>query len=229
MATEDYDYRSGRTKILERAFRIVGALPLGKTLSGEKLQQGNQVLNDLIQSWTTQNIFLWELKVLTFSTVANTVRYSLSLDPRVLDVEAAYVVQGSDELKLTMLDWRQYTDIQSKSDTGRPLIFSVEPLEAIACNIFPKPDAVYVIKYLARCKLRDYDETAQPASFPVRFERAAVYGVAADLADEYGLDPGERTILQAKGEDAFKKAKNSDKGYSDDFIVTGSFSTTKGY
>lgn len=206
--TTTYDYRSGREKTLARAFRIVGAIGAGRTLSAAQTAQGSQILNELIQSWTGNNIFLWSLKNLTTTLVANTITKDLSAaNPPVLDIEQAYVLEGTSDYPIAVISWRQYNDIQDKSSTGRPNVVALGAEKIPTLYFHPKPDQSYTINFLASCKLADYDSSIAETDLTEKWERAMAYGVAADLADEYGLPVGEKDRIVGKAAEAFRIAK----------------------
>ncbi len=225
LMTVTYDYRSGRAKILQRAFRIIGVIGPGRILSAAQIAQGSQVLNEMIQSWSGDNIFLWSLKKLSTTTAANTITKSLAaLNPPVLDVEKAFVIDGSDELPLRQLSWREYNDINDKDMTGRPQAFAVGSETVPTLYFWPKPDDVYTINLLAPTKLADYDSSLAETDFAVQWEKAMAYGIAADLADEYGKSAGEKDRITLKAQQSFKAAKSlRNNEIKDDCFVEGAF------
>lgn len=223
--TITYNYSSGRAKTLARAFRIVGAIGAGQILSAAQTAQGSQILNELIQSWAGNNIFLWALKRLSTTTTANTITKDISaLSPPVLDIEQAYVVVSDEDEELKVISWRQYNDIEDKDATGKPLVVCMGAERTPTLYFYPKPDISYTINLLASTKLADYDSSVSEPDFAETWERAMAYGVAADLADEYGLASSEKDRIIAKADLAFRAAKSlKNREIRDCNFVEGAF------
>jgi hypothetical protein len=91
MATTDFDWSSTRNDIMQRAFRIIGVLPLGDSLSGEQQLQAVQALNDMVKAWQTRHVFLWKVQQLTLSLTTGNATYALPTDPSVIGIEKAWL------------------------------------------------------------------------------------------------------------------------------------------
>jgi len=223
MATTDYDFVHTRNQIIQRAFRIVGALSNGQNLTAEKLQQGIEALNSMVKSWQSETCFLWTLEPLTFTTTATDYTYVLDDDPQVIAIDGAWWVNGDYDDPIDRIAWRTYQDIDDKTKTGKPIYIAIDNKRAPTAYIWPIPDATYTIKILAITKLQDFDSASGTGDFPVRFTQALEYGLADLLADEYGLPLGERQLLSQKAQKYFQLARRSDRDRQDYMVVRGAF------
>lgn len=223
MATTEYDFNSTRNEIFQRAFRIVGALPLGQTLDGDQTAQAVQVLNDLIKSWQAKNVFLWTLQYLTFNTVVGTASYSLDDDPAVMWVDKAWITISSRDTELDSLSFRQYQDIPDKTNAGDPTFYCVTNAHTPTIYLWPTPNAVRAIKYLGITRLKDADSAAGTLDFPVRWTNAITYALAYELSNEYKLPLNERNFLKTQAETEFSIAKRSDRERTEEDYVEGAF------
>lgn len=228
MATTDYDFTNTRSDIINRAFEIVGAKTLGESLSGELSTQGVQCLNTLVKSWQSKNIFLWALQSVSQTLSASTASYVLTSNPAIVALDAAYLVLGSnDDRKCELLSWRQYEDLPDKAASGVPTAVAIDNAASPTLYVYPVPTTTYTLKMLAITKLKDWDTASSGADFPVRWERALIYGLANDLKDSYGLPLGERDRIEAKAATLFNEARQGDRDRSDCNFVQGAFSNRR--
>lgn len=227
MTTAEYDFTNTRNQIIDRAFEIIGVKTLGETLDGESTQQGVLALNTLVKSWQGKNIFLWTLRTVDQTLSAGTEDYLLTSDPAIVAVDTAYIAGANDDEKLEVLSWRQYQDIPDKASSGRPVAVAINNLPSPTLYVYPVPTSTLTLRMLAICKLKDWDSASSGGDFPVRWERALTYCLAADLADSYGLQLGERDRLAQKAERLFIEARQGDRDRTDTPFVEGSYCTRR--
>jgi len=146
MTAADFDYISTRNQIIERAFRIVGALDLGNPLTAEQLAQGVQALQELTKAWQNEHLFLWTYNALSFSTVAAQVSYSGTLSTELIGIDKAWVVDGDSDLEVQVVPWSRYNEIRDKTLPGRPTIIAMQPGVTPTAYLWPVPDAIYTIR-----------------------------------------------------------------------------------
>lgn len=204
------DYVATRNEIIEGAFRIVGALEVGQTLSANMLDQGIKALQLLIKSWSNKHLFLW-----TFNTTTNTILSGnayVDLDDAIIGLDKAWIVDAttSEDIALEVISWSAYNDIQDKTATGRPLLIAYKPTPEARFHVWPTTDADYSIKCLGVYPLADFDSASGYGDTIVRFQRALKYGLAEDLFDEYPGPMNERQYVQGKAAELFREAKISD-------------------
>jgi hypothetical protein len=227
VAPTDFDYLATRNDIIQRAFRIVGALEPGQTLSGEMLNQGVEALQQLIKSWSNKHLFLWSFNEETFSTVNGTVKYDATLDQEIIGLDKAWVLDSSDDIQIEVISWSRYMDITDKAATGRPTVIAYKPTPAPSLYLWPVPDAAYSVKLLAIYPLKDFDEAATSGDVPARFQKALTYCLAEDLFDEYPGPMNERQYVAGKAADLFREAKNSDMDVETTDEVEGLFTSSR--
>lgn len=223
MAATDYDYQSGRTKILERAFRIIGAHRPGSTLPAGKLLQGNQALNEMLKAWQGKNIFLWTIQNQQLTTTASQITVDLPTDPKVIDIDRVSVVDSNNDLPIEIITWRKYEAIQNKTATGRPQVVALFNSRSPKLYFWPEPDAIYAINCLSIVATKDYDTSSSSTDFPNLWEEAIVFNLAFLLSFEYPGPISERQMLQVQARNSFKEAKASLRENYDDNIVKGAF------
>lgn len=215
MATEDYDFTLTRTEIVEQAYRKIGILSDGQQLTGEQTAQGVMALNMLVKQWQTKDIFLWQI-VEQSDTVADGTS-SIATDNAVLGIDRAWFKDGTNDIPITLVSYREYVDIINKetaSDT--PYIAALGHEKGTpTLYIWPEASGNLTVYYLAILRLQDMDTASGNADIPQRFEMALVYGLATILADDYGLTINERKYLRQQYELYFIEAQKSDYEFED--------------
>ncbi len=207
MAATDFDYIATRNEIIEGAFRIVGALEIGQSLTTDQLDQGVKALQLLIKSWSNKHLFLWSYNIDEFDTVAATETYDSTLDQAILGIDKAWAVDSNEDIPLKVISWSQYQDIFSKeTDTGRPSHIAFKSTPSPSVVLWPSPDDVYTIKMLSVFPLEDFDTAASTGDVQARFQRALKYGLAEDLFDEYPGPMNTRQYVKLKAAELFSEA-----------------------
>lgn len=226
-----FDYIQTRNEIIEGAFRIVGALDVGNTLSAEMLDQGVKALQLLIKSWSNKHFFLWSFNLQSFSTVANQNVYDTDglsvnqLDPAIIGIDKAWVVDSGDDIPIRVVSYSRYLDIVDKEEnTGRPFILAYKPTPSPSVYLWPEPDDVYQVKIAVVLPLANFDLDDDEGDIPARFQRALKYGLAEDLYDEYpSANLNTRQYIQQKAAELFMEAKSSDTNVETSSEVEGMY------
>jgi hypothetical protein len=221
MAATDYDFQSSRNEIIQRAFRIVGALPLGESLSAEQLSQGITALNDMVKSWQTKNIFLWTRRRQTISLTATTASYSVPTDPPFIAIDSAWFVNGSDLDPLEVISFRKYEDISNKTHPGEPVCVAYDQRSTV--YVWPVPDANGTMNLFTVTTAKDWDTTTATGDFPAKWTEALVFNLAHRLSFEHTLELGEIENIRAMAATTFAEAKKADHGRGQNEFVRSAF------
>lgn len=225
MSITEYDFNLTRNEIIQRAFRITGALKLRQSLTADQFTQGNIALNCMIKLWQADNIFLWTLREMTQAITSASASYSLaSVDPTVMWIDKAWYRDSSNtDIPLEIITWRGYEGIEDKLVTGSPVKIAIDSRIAPTMYVYPKPDANYTVYYLAVAKLKDFDSASQNPDLMTMWLNAIAYGLAFDLADEHGCPLSERQHVGGKFTSFYKAAKRGSSEKSDNTFVRGAF------
>ena len=224
MALTDYDFTRTRNQIIERAFRIIGALHPGDPMSAEMLSQAVEAMNTMVQSWQSRHVFLWKLREYTQTLTAGQASYSLALqDPPIYAVDSAWFRNNGDDDRIAVGSWRQYTNIIDKDETGDPELVAITPTDPKTLYVWPVPTKTETLYYLGIVKLQDFDTASGTPEFPVRYLKALTYGLAAELAPEYGIPGAEQDRLERKAAREFMEAKGGERERADFEFIGGAF------
>lgn len=224
MAASDYDFNVTRNEIIERAYRMIGGLSVGETMSAEMLSQALVALNSMIKSWQSRNVFLWTLKEFTQTVTAGDATYPLSsTDPAVYAIDRAYLRIDNDDRPIQVASFRQYQDIYNKTDSGDPDLVALDHQISPTMYVWPVPTQTRTIYYTGIVKLKDFDTAGGNPDFPVRYVEAITYGLAHKLSSEYGLPLPERRELERQFEKEFLEAKSGERERAECDFVSGAF------
>lgn len=225
MALAEYDFNLTRNEIIERAYRIIGKLSVGETMSAEMLQQAIIALNSMVKSWQSRNVFLWTLKDFTQTLTAGVTSYSLaSSDPPFYAIDSAYLRIDNSDRPMDVASWRQYTDIYDKTVAGDPTLVALNNAITPTMYVWPVPSQTRTMYFTGLVKLKDFDSAGQNPDFPVRYLEALTFGLAHKLACEYGLPIAERRELERLAQQEFGESKAGETRERAEFeFVSGAF------
>lgn len=224
MAATDYDFQSSRTTLIQSALRKIGALEMGERISSEAHKSAVQALNEIVKSWQRRHVFLWTQRAVTQALTSGTQSYVLGTDPVVLSVEQAYLrdAAGTDT-PLRVIPHSQFQTLWDKDDAGDPTLLSFYHYENKLYTYPVCNQAGQSLLLWVTVKLKDWDEVDGTGDFPVQFEDALIYALAAELAPEYGVSINERRDIRQEAEIRFRQAKAFDRERGTMDFVEGAF------
>lgn len=234
MATTDFDWTQTKTEMIARALRICGALMPGDPMTSEMVAQGNEVFQDVIKSWQTDHVLLWTKKEQSVDILATRSSIDVTTTEEIpaIGIESARLVTADEDIPLRVITVEQYRGIARKFQPGRPEVVCYEvrwlnpgEIEQRLISVWPVPTEDTTLSYSSIVRARDWDSAndSTAGGMPVRFQKALVYAVAADLADEYGVPLSERQLLKAKADELLALAKMSDRERPTSDVVKGAF------
>lgn len=215
-----YDWNLTRNEIIQRSHRIIGAYNSGVT--ADQLSFADTALNSMVKAWQSDHIFLWTLAESTVSLTATNASYSLS-SANIIGIDKAWLRINSTEYPLRQVSYREYEEIPQKTDAGQPLAYCVNNAISQTLYVYPTPEASYTFYYLGVKKLADFDAAGDNADFPQRWIDAISYGLAAQLADEYGLPISERQWITAKANEIKEAARRGERENKEEEFVEGAY------
>lgn len=184
---------------INRALRLLGVLAEGETPTAQMSQDALTALNQMIDSWNTERlsvfntqdqVFTWEAGVIT-KTLGPTGDF-VGNRPVLVDDATYYRDPGTNvSYGIKFINQQQYDGIAVKTVTSTyPQVCWVNmEFPNITMTIYPKPtrDLEWHIVSI--------EELSQPAAletvlhFPPGYLRAFVFNLAMELAPEFGVEP----------------------------------------
>jgi len=208
------------TSFILSALRLVGALRSGQDLSQAELRDCQQVLNDLLDAWSSQKRTVFVVSRTTldqnqnaFSLKANQQTYTLGnatgnedflipRPPRLERVSVMYSASQSTpvELPMDMYDDVQWQGVANKSITSLlpQVCYPETGFPDISLSFWPVPtQANPVVLYLWGALAQFPDLTSQ-FSFPPGYARALRFNLAVDLAAEFPADMSKFPLVKER-------------------------------
>ena len=181
------------------ALRLLGVLAEGETPSAATSQDALAILNQMIDSWNTERlsvfntqdqVFIWEPDAIT-KTLGPTGNF-IGNRPVLLD-DSTYYRDPSTNVSfgIKFINQQQYDGIAVKTVTSTyPQVMWINMEHPnITMTIYPKPTRPLEWHFIS------VDELTQPATlatslmFPPGYLRAFKYNLACEMAAEFGVEP----------------------------------------
>jgi hypothetical protein len=226
MSPTDYDFNLTRTEVIDRAYRIIGALGPGQCANGNMQEQGRIALNSMVARWQSDHIFLWKQNTYTTALLTNTASYQLVSDPEILTVDEAYIRINNNDTELEIIGWDEYIDLPNKQNKGDPVLIAVQPgTSFVTVYTYPVIDNATGKDLFFRVteKLKDFDSASQSPEMRSAWLDALSYNLAYNLADEYSLSISERQHIGAKANEFYRGVKKTDKKRPEVLIARGAY------
>jgi hypothetical protein len=214
------------------ALRLLGILAEGETPSAETSQDALTALNQMVDSWNTERLMIYNTIDQVFSWPPNQITRTLGptgdfvgVRPVLLD-DSTYFKDPSSGISfgIKFINQQQYDGIAVKTVTSTyPQVMWINMEHPnISMAIYPKPTKVLEWHFIS------VEELAQPATlatelyFPPGYLRAFKYNLACEIAPEFGVEPSptvSRIAMASKRN--LKRINNPDDIMSLPYSIVG--------
>jgi hypothetical protein len=184
--------------IITRSLRIVGVLGAGETASAEDAADSFVALNSMIDSWSIDRLFAYNIVQSSFPLTAGTARYSIgnggtfnTIRPNEIEYAFARDVNNLD-WQIDIITQEQYAAILLKNvGNTYPNVLWYDPEYPLAyVNLYPLP-GVNLTLYLGIWSiLTQFATLDTQISFPPGYEDAITFSLAERLGVEYRMPVG---------------------------------------
>lgn len=204
-------------QIVTLALRRLGKVAMGALPRPEQLSDGIEVLN-LIVARLPRATRLWTN---TEGTTTCTIGQAyVDLLVNVIDVAHLKVRISGDDEDVLLLDRLEWTEIDTKAETGQPTKAYVNRgADPIRVQLHPVPDQAYVLVYDQTRRVYKFDSINDQPDFPAHWIDALAAGVAASLSSEYRVPIEERRHLNSEASRLFRECGLLDRNVSDTNFV----------
>ena len=186
---------------INRALRMLGVLAEGETPSASVSNDALVALNQMIDSWNTENLSI-------FSTTDQTIVWPASQATRTLGPSGNlpgtntrpvslsdatyYVVNGISYVPAIIGD-QQYAEIPLKTILSPyPSVMYVnDSYPDMTLTLYPVPSQALTFHFIGPTPLDQPATLATVITFPPGYLRAFVYNLALEIAPEFGVDPAK--------------------------------------
>jgi len=210
--------------IIRASLRKIKVLAAGEPLPASDGQDAKEVFELMVDDWTTEQLLIPVVSVVTGTLVENEGDYTIGIwpsgvapathieTPRPEEILAAFIrdTSGTDYIQ-EIIDVETYSRISRKSNASRPSRFYLQkgwPLNTIRFESLPYQDEVLhlsVVQPLAG--VLPTTSLTDEVNLPPGYKQTLIYNLAILLADEWGgtITPSIATIA-TEGKKRIKRA-----------------------
>ena len=217
---------------INRALRLLGVLAEGETPSAAMSQDALVALNQMLDSWNTERLSVFNTIDQTFTWPANEINRTLGptgdfvgVRPVMLD-DATYYRDASTNVSfgIKFINQQQYDGIAVKTVTSTypQVMWTNMEYPNISMTIYPKPTRDLEWHFISVQELTNPATLATTLSFPPGYLRAFRYNLACEIAPEFGVEPSaqvQRIAMYSKRN--LKRINNPDDIMSIPYSIVG--------
>jgi len=181
------------------ALRLLGVLAEGETPSSETSQDALNALNQMIDSWNTERLSVYNTIDQVFTWPAGEINRHLGpsgefvgLRPVLLEESTYYRDPRTNvSFGIKFINQQQYDGIAVKTVTSTyPQVIWVNmEYPDISMTIYPKPTRDLEWHFISVQELNQPATLATNLTFPPGYLRAFKYNLAMEIAPEFGVEP----------------------------------------
>jgi hypothetical protein len=177
--------------LLTRALRSVGNIGAGETPNSDDMNTAFLALNDMLDSWSTSMLFVFQLSEESFALTSGKGVYTIGptgdfVTTRPNKVQSAYVRMSTIDYPIEMITNSAYSDISMKAGfNGIPQFMYYNPqMSNGEMNLWPTPLAALTLFIQSPKQLAQFPDLTTDILFPPGYAEAIRYGVMPRLVAE---------------------------------------------
>ncbi len=195
--------------LIKGSLRLLGAISTGETPSADEITDGLTLLNEMLDSWSNENLLVYKKDIEKFTLVPGTQSYSIGVGGNFntanpIKLELAMIeLQDSPDLiacPMDVITVHQWSEIADKSlESAIPTRIYLEkghPLSTV--YLWPKPSVANKLVLTSWKPLSTLATSNTEVILPPGYLRALRYNLALELAPEYGKEPSGSLISSAQ-------------------------------
>ncbi len=204
-----YNFNLDIDEVIQEATEMIG----GENTLGHEPASARRSINLMLKDWQNRGILLWSTSVSSVTVAASVTAYSLHAST----VDALEVVLGRDDtdIQLTRISPEEYLLIPNKTQTGRPMQYSIRRgIANPTMSLWPIPEnSTDILKMEVISELQDVDKSAeQNADLPKRFLPPLTCGLAYYMSMKRPGVEGQRIqMLKMNYEELLSRAMLEDR------------------
>ena len=204
-------------ELIASSLRLGGVLASGETPSADEANDALSTLNQMLSTWSNENLVIYQKVREEFSLTPNTSAYTWGTggtfnSSRPIEVLRANLeIQGTDpqEIPLKIITTKEYSDLSLKeTDSSYPqAVYFDGAFPLLGVTLWPVPNAAEKVAFYS---LKPFSTLALSTelSYPPGYEKAIRFNLWVDLCPEYGRSLDPIIMQQAMESKAEIKRKN---------------------
>lgn len=200
------------------AARLIGVAYKGEALSADEAADGLAALNDMLASWSNDDLLTYAYEWNNFSLTAGVASYLMGEgqtfnDTRPINIAAAFVRSGSTDYQLQLISPEQYEleiPVKTVSSTIPQYLSYDNAYPYPTIRIYPVPATNNSLYMLYNKPLETIASLDTTVDLPPGWNRAIKYNLAIEMAPEFGQEPSASVVDTArKSLGAIKRATSA--------------------
>lgn len=198
-------------ELINGALRLIGVLAEGETPSADTSQDALTAMRQMIDSWQTEDLMIFNTQDQVFNWPASTKTRSLGPSgdfignrPVLMD-DSTYFLDTSTNVSygIKIINQQQYDGIAVKTVTSTyPQVMWINmEFPDISMTVYPVPTRELEWHFISYDELTNPVDLSDTLAFPPGYLRAFRYNLAMELAPEFGAEPSaqvQRIAMVAK-------------------------------
>lgn len=223
-----------RNDIIFASLRLLGVLEEGATPNPTAIENASLVLNMMIKDWMTDGIKLWTTTEITLPLVAGQTSYSIGsentndlITNKPLRLIQAFLrnlsVDPFIDMPMTLISEQEYNILGSKFSEGAINSVYYKPYvnHGIA-KVFLTPNTSTATNYELHLNVQrpieDISGANQTFDFPSEWYQSLRWGLASELASEYGLTTERISAIISRANSYKERLSAWDTEYNSTFF-----------
>ena len=188
--------------LINGALRLLGVLAEGETPSAETSADALNAMNQMIDSWNTERLSIYNTQDQTFNWPTDEITRTLGPtgdfvgNRPVLLEDSTYFRDPSTNVSfgVKFINQQQYNGIAVKTVTSTyPQVIWVNmTMPNITMTIYPKPTRTLEWHFISVQELTQPATLATNIVLPPGYQRAFRYNLACEIAPEFGVEPSRQ-------------------------------------
>lgn len=226
------NYASSRDQIITRALRIIGGIGQGETPTATQLSESAIALNDLCKEWNSvHGMPLWKIRTYTgFAVTEGTNSYTIGTGATINQVAPLRIIHAymhdtfntssPRDIPLLIITKNQYDMLADKTSEGfvnqlyykppGPPSTEMQGTVYLIQNPNAYTAANQTLVIIGISSFEDFNAATDLPDFPSYWYNALTWGLADQLAYEYGVAFAERSMITKKKEEHMISAMQGD-------------------
>lgn len=202
--------------------RLINVLGVGETPSAVEANQALSSLNDMIDTWSNENLLIYAKAYESFPLVVNKQAYLMgtgsadfnTVRPQMIEAMNFQQISGTTtvELPIEIINQDQWASISVKTITSNlpTRMWPQYTFPYVTLNFWPIPDVTNNVIIWSWKPFTSVAASLTTAiALPPGYNKALRYNLAVELAPEYGKSLDSTVIAQATNSKAALKRMNS--------------------
>ena len=198
---------------IEEAFERCGL----ELRTGYDLKTANRSLNIMLAEWANRGLNQWTIAKKTVDMVSGTSTYNIDSTNATAPIDVLDVfireTTGTEttDISMTRISRAEYSNIVTKSSTGRPNQFLIDKQLTPTITVWPTPDSssAYTVHMNVLTRMDDADSATNTMEVPFRFYPCLTAGLAYYLSMKKA--PQLTPQLKAIYDEEFNRAMDADE------------------